>query len=98
MAVLCPSSTASLTLFKRLRWMTMGTGVGLGLAVWGQRKVKATLSRYQPARLGAEVTGGVRRLGEDVRTAAEEGRVAMRQREAELRCNGPGPLPGSDVR
>jgi hypothetical protein len=75
--------------FKRLTWMTMGTGMGVGLALWGQRKVKATLARYQPARLSAEVTGGVRRLGEDVRTAAEEGRAAMRQREAELRARPP---------
>lgn len=80
-------------MFKRLRWMTMGTGVGLGLAVWGQRKVKATLSRYQPARVTAELAGGVRRLGEDVRTAAEEGRAAMRRREAELRRGHP---PGTD--
>jgi hypothetical protein len=79
--------------FKRLTWMTMGTGVGFGLAVWGQRKVKATLSRFQPARLTAEVTGGVRRLGEDVRTAAEEGRAAMRQREAELRAGPSAPVP-----
>ena len=78
-------------MFKRLRWMTMGTGVGLGLAVWGQRKVRAILSRYQPTRLGAEVTDGVRRLGSDVRTAAEEGRAAMRRREAELWANAPGP-------
>lgn len=76
----------------------MGTGVGLGLAVWAQRKVKTTLSRYQPARLGAEVTGGVRRLGEDVRTAAEEGRAAMRRREAELRGDARAPAAESDVR
>ncbi len=82
-------------MFKRLTWMTMGTGVGFGLALWGQRKVKATVARYQPARLTAEVTGGVRRLGEDVRTAAEEGRAAMRQRETELRGRPARPAPPS---
>ncbi len=82
-------------MFKRLTWMTMGTGVGFGLAVWGQRKVKATVARYQPARLTTELTGGVRRIGEDVRNAAEEGRAAMRQREAELRAASPQTAPRS---
>ncbi|HEV2810734.1 MAG TPA: hypothetical protein VGV93_10110 [Acidimicrobiales bacterium] len=82
-------------MFKRLTWMTMGTGVGAGLALWGQRKVKAKVARYQPARVTAELAGSVRRLGEGVRVAAEEGRTAMRDREAELRGTRPGPVARS---
>lgn len=85
-------------MFKRLTWMTMGTGVGFGLAVWGQRKIKAKVARYQPSRVTAELTGGVRRLGEEVRAATEEGRAAMRQREAELRNIGPAVMPGVSER
>lgn len=82
-------------MFKRLTWMTMGTGVGVGLALWGQRKVKAKVARYQPARVTADLAGSVRRLGEGVRVAAEEGRAAMREREAELRGTQPGPVARS---
>ncbi len=78
-------------MFKRLTWMTMGTGVGFGAAVWGRRKVRAKIERYRPAAVTADATQAVRRLGHDLRTARDEGRRAMRQREAELRLTHPAP-------
>lgn len=61
-------------MFKRISWMTMGTGIGFGLAVWCRRVVRARLRRYRPSQVA-------RRL----RTAAGEGRQAMREREEQLR-------------
>ncbi|MDP9453766.1 MAG: hypothetical protein M3P97_10355 [Actinomycetota bacterium] len=78
-------------MFKRLTWMTMGTGVGFGAAVWGRRKVRARLERYRPAQVGLEATRAVRRVGDDLRRAKAEGAEAMRQREAELRLRHPAP-------
>ncbi|MDQ3306008.1 MAG: hypothetical protein M3535_08540 [Actinomycetota bacterium] len=74
----------------------MGTGVGFGAALWGRRKVRTTLERYRPAQMGAEATQTVRRLSDDLRSAREEGRQAMHQREAELRLRHPRPPEAPD--
>lgn len=86
-------------MFKRLSWLTMGTGVGFGLALWGRRKVAATLERYRPSALTATWTKTLRRLGDDLRTAGHEGRSAMHQRERQLRETLPGapPVEGAGV-
>jgi hypothetical protein len=73
-------------MFKRLFWM----GVGVGASFWVRRRVRGTVERYQPQRLSGELVGTVRRVGDDVRAAVHEGRVAMREREAELRRALPG--------
>jgi hypothetical protein len=72
-------------MFKRMRWMAVGMGVG----VWAQRRAKRLMKSYTPpevaaraARRSTEAAG--RRAGE-LRTVFAEGRQAMRQREAELR-------------
>lgn len=65
-------------MFKRLRWMTTGAAVGFGGAVWLQRKVKTAADRYRP--VGVANAAAAR-----ARDALEEGRAAMREREAELR-------------
>jgi hypothetical protein len=65
-------------MFKRVRWMTTGAAVGFGGAVWLQRKVKTAADRYRPA--GVATAAAAR-----ARDAIEEGRAAMREREAELR-------------
>ncbi|MGI9121087.1 MAG: hypothetical protein ACR2G7_13375, partial [Acidimicrobiales bacterium] len=74
-------------MFKRLSWLTIGTGLGFGLAVWGRRKVQATVERYRPSAVTATWTKRLRRFGDDLRAAGHEGRSAMRRREAELRAS-----------
>ena len=76
-------------MFKRLRWIVMGMGVGATSSVWVQRKVKLWMKSHTPpevavraARRGTEAAG---RTAGEVRIALAEGRQAMRQREAELR-------------
>ncbi len=73
-------------MFKRVRWMTTGAAVGFGSALWLQRKVKTAANRYRPV----EVAGAAASRAKD---AFEEGRAAMREREAELRGSAGGRRP-----
>jgi len=72
--------------FKRITWMGTGIAVGAGGAFWAKRKVEATVARYLPDRVADRAATQARDLGRTVRTAASEGRDAMRQREQELRA------------
>ena len=73
-------------MFKRLFWLCIGVGFGFGLSYWLARFLRQTAERYSPERVSNDVVESARRLGTDVRTAIEEGREAMRKREAELRA------------
>ncbi len=73
-------------MFKRLFWLMMGFGFGLGLAVLTFRRIDAVLNRYAPPQVANQLTDSARSFGRDVRAAVREGRVAMREREAELRA------------
>jgi hypothetical protein len=72
--------------FKRLRWMLVGAGFGVGTSFWVMRTVRAKIQRFTPERISSDMTDAVRSFGADVRAAAAEGRDAMREREAELRA------------
>jgi hypothetical protein len=78
-------------MFRRLFWLFLGVGVGLGSSWWVTRRVKQVAARYSPERLSNGLTGSVRNFGHDLRLAVQEGREAMLKREAELR----GELPRS---
>jgi hypothetical protein len=82
-------------MFKRLRWMLSGAAIGAGGTIWAQRKMRAVASRYRPAG----VAQGAASRAID---AWREGRIAMREREAELRGGRshrrPGPAVGADGR
>lgn len=73
-------------MLKRVRWLSMGAAVGFGGSLWVQRKLKTAAERYRPVGLAGAAAGRARE-------ALEEGRAAMRQREAELR-GAPGRRPG----
>jgi hypothetical protein len=64
-------------MFKRVRWTALGYVAGVGTSYVVARRVKRTLSSYAPPEVA-------RRSAERMRTAVNEGRVAMREREAEL--------------
>ena len=68
---------------KRIFWVTVGYGAGLGSSWWAARKVKDAARRYTPDGLTERVGDTV----ETVKAAAVEGRAAMRRREMELRAN-----------
>jgi hypothetical protein len=83
---------------KRTFWFATGATAGIGGAVWARRQVLRAVRRVTPAQVRADVTGSVRRLGNDLRAAVSTGRAAMADREAELRAElrpgaGPGLVP-----
>jgi len=61
-------------MFKRLFWLVVGAVAGFGGSVWLQRRIRQAVDRFAPEQVQA-----------DVKAAFTEGRVAMRDREAELR-------------
>lgn len=73
-------------MFKRLFWLFVGLGLGLGLSVWTARFVRRTVERYTPENVADRVGAALRDLGGDIREAVREGRLAMREREAEIRA------------
>jgi hypothetical protein len=72
-------------MFKRTRWVATGLAIGVGGSWWVQRKAKALASRYRPAGLAAQASQRVGRYPGEVKAAIREGRMAMREREAELK-------------
>ena len=72
-------------MFKRLRWIVMGMGVGASASVWAQRRLKLWMKSYTPPEVAARAAKRGTEAAGEVRTALAEGRQAMRQREAELR-------------
>jgi hypothetical protein len=71
---------------KRLLWLTIGVGLGVSLSFWVARTIRQTLRRYTPERIRRDLNRGARTFGKNLRAAIAEGRVAMREREAEIRA------------
>ena len=73
-------------MFKRLFWLSVGLTAGFGSSFWLMRTVRRTVERLTPQRLTHDALAGARSVGAELRAALDEGRTAMRQREAELRA------------
>lgn len=84
-------------MFKRLFWLLVGIGFGFGIAFWLMRFVRETIERYSPERVGGDVAGAVKQLGADLRAAAGEFRVGMREAEEEIRAQLEGRAPIIDL-
>jgi hypothetical protein len=72
--------------FRRLFWLVMGAAFGFGLSFWLTRFLRETVERYSPERVSGNVAGALKAFGADVRAAANEGRMAMRETEEQLRA------------
>ncbi|MGH8998296.1 MAG: hypothetical protein ACRDY7_02790 [Acidimicrobiia bacterium] len=70
-------------MFKRLRWMLLGMGLG----AWGKRRLARLMQQYTPPRVASRAAASAK---DELRAAVTEGRAAMRAREAELRAGGSG--------
>ena len=73
-------------MFKRLFWLTIGLTIGYGTSFWLMRTVRRTVERLTPQRVSKDVMAGARTITGEVKAALEDGRTAMREREAELRA------------
>jgi hypothetical protein len=73
--------------FRRLFWLMVGAGFGFGVSFWLMRFVKETAERYSPERVSGSVADALKGLGADLRAAAAEGRMAMRETEEQLRSS-----------
>jgi hypothetical protein len=76
-------------MLRRLFWLCLGIGVGMGSSLWVTRRVKQAAARYTPERLSNDLVDSIRGFGRDLRLAVQEGREAMLKREAELRADLP---------
>ncbi len=73
-------------MFKRLFWLTVGLTIGFGTSFWLMKTVRRTVERLTLERLTQDVVTGARSIGAELKAALDEGRAAMREREAELRA------------
>jgi hypothetical protein len=78
-----------------LRWLTIGYLGGIATSVYVTRRVKRAVDRFTPPQVRVRVADGARDLRDDVTAAVREGRIAMREREDELReaWSVPPPVP-----
>ena len=73
-------------MLRRVFWLFLGVGVGMGSSLWVTRRVKQVAARYTPERISDDIASSVRALGHGpAPRRSQDGREAMRQREAELR-------------
>ncbi|HEX3541365.1 MAG TPA: hypothetical protein VHT75_13105 [Acidimicrobiales bacterium] len=73
-------------MFKRLFWLLVGASLGFGGSWWVTRTVKQKLERLMPARVSAGVARAAQHGPARIKEAVADGRLAMRQREAELQA------------
>ena len=64
---------------KRVVWFTVGASAGVAGTMWTQKKVKQAAAAAKPRAVAT-------RAVDAVRDAVREGRLGMRQKEAELRA------------
>ena len=74
-------------MFKRIFWLAIGLGLGFGMSFWFMRFIRETVDRYRPERVSQDLAGAISKLGDDLRAAVREGRMAMVEREEELRAD-----------
>ncbi len=70
-------------MLKRVRWVAVGFGAGIGVSVYGYQKLRGTIDRHTSPEI-RDAGRKVNAIRRDVRAAVSVGRVAMHEREAEL--------------
>ena len=70
---------------RRLFWVALGLGAGAASAIIASRFVRKQTAKVAPANLAREARGSMMDLAKLVSASISEGKVAMHQRELELR-------------
>lgn len=70
---------------RRLFWVALGLGAGAASAIIASRFVRKQTAKVAPANLAREARGSMMDLAKLVSESISEGKVAMHQREVELR-------------
>lgn len=70
---------------RRLFWVALGLGAGAASAIMASRFVRRQTAKVAPANLAREARGSMMDLARLVSESISEGKVAMQQRELELR-------------
>lgn len=77
-------------MFKRVIWMGLGAAAGSAGTVWAQRKVKERIDvmsdAISPEGLSRAARDRAVYIGATVRAAVEDGRMAARAADADLRA------------
>jgi hypothetical protein len=71
---------------RRLFWLALGLGAGAAGAILASRFVRRQTAKVAPANLAREARGGMLDLARLVSDSLAEGKVAMQQKEDELRA------------
>jgi hypothetical protein len=81
--------------FKRTFWFGSGVVVGAGGTVWAAVRLRQAAAQVTPGGLADQAITTARRAGSDLRDAVAEGRLVMRETEAQLRAELTPPSLGS---
>ncbi len=73
-------------MIKRLTWFVMGAVVGSATTLWGLTVARSKARQLAPVQVAGAVGARLRDRWDDLHDAVFEGRLAMREREAELRA------------
>ena len=73
-------------MIKRLTWFVMGAVSGAAATLWALSVARTKARQLAPAQVAGAVSARARSRLDDVRDALFEARLAMREREAELRA------------
>ena len=82
-------------MFKRTFWFGSGVVVGAGGTVWVAVRLRQAAAQVTPGGLADQAITTARRAGSDIRDAVAEGRLVMRETEAQLRAELTPPSLGS---
>ncbi len=74
MSLLALGQERTAEMLKRLRWLTLGAGLGASGLLWMQRRLRHVIDRYAPVRGTATALGTARRVRRDLKEAWQDGR------------------------
>ena len=72
-------------MLKRVTWFMAGAVSGAAGSVYARRKARVMAARYRPVAIARGASVRARDRAAELGAALQEGRAAMREREAELR-------------